>query len=129
MELFLKAASAVLIALILIQTVQQKELSLALSMAAAVMVGLLMISYLEPVISFLKELEALGDLKGNTLEILLKITGIGILTQITVSLCKDSGNSSVGQALMLLGTCVILWLALPMFQTVLKLIEMLLGEL
>ena len=129
MALYLRAAAAVLIVLVLGQAVSQKDISLLLSMLAAVMTGMMMLHYLEPVLNFLRELRQLGDLQGNMLEILLKILGIGILTEITQMVCRDSGNTSLGQAMQLLGTAVILWLSLPIFDALLKIIQKILGEI
>lgn len=129
MDLYLKAAAAVLIALVLGQAITQKDLSLVLSMLAAIMIAILMLHYLEPVLDFLKELRRLGEMQGNMLEILLKILGIGIITEITQMVCKDSGNTSLGQAMQLLGTTVILWLSLPVFDTLLDIIQKILGEI
>lgn len=129
MALYLRAAAAVLIVLVLGQAVSQKDISLVLSMLAAVMTGLMMLHYLEPVLNFLRELRQLGDLQGNMLEILLKILGIGMISEITQMVCKDSGNSSLSQAMQLLGTAVILWLSLPIFDALLKIIQKILGEI
>lgn len=129
MELYWKAAAAVLIALVLGQAVVRKEFSLLLSMSVCVLLGMLLISYLEPVLEFLRELRLLGDLRGNMLEILLKVLGIGIVTQLTEMICKDSGFASLGHAMVLLGTAVILWLSLPIYRTLIQMIERILGEL
>ena len=129
MALYWRAAAAVLIVLVLGQAIGQKDLSLVLSMLAAVMVGLLLLRYLEPVLDFLRELQQLGDFQGNMLEILLKVLGIGIISEITQMVCKDSGNSSLSQAMQLLGTAVILWLSLPIFKTLLDIIQKILGEI
>ncbi len=128
MELYWKAAAAVLIVLVLGQSVQQKDLSLILAMTACVMVGMLLLSYLEPVLDFLGKLRDLGDIQGNMLEILLKALGIGIVTEITEMVCKDSGNASLGHAMSLLGTAVILWLSLPVFTALIQMIQRILGE-
>ena len=129
MALYWKAAAAVLIVLVLGQAIGQKDISLTLSMLAVVMVGILMLHYLEPVLDFLRELRQLGDIRGNMLEVLLKILGIGILTEMTQMICKDSGNACLGQAMQLLGTAVILWLSLPIFHILLDIVQEILGEI
>ena len=129
MELYWKAAAAVLIVLVVGQAISQKDLALVLTMICSVMVGLILISYLEPVVEFLTELRQFGDLQGNMLNILLKSLGIGIVTQIIQMVCKDSGNSSLGQAVQLLGTAVILWLSLPVFTSLMDIIQKILGDL
>ncbi len=129
MELYWKAAAAVLIALVLGQAVREKDMSLLLSMAVCAMVGMLLITYLEPVLEFLQQLRDLGDLQGNMLGILMKVLGIGIVTEITDMVCRDSGNASLGHALQILGTAVILWLSLPIFTTLIQMIQRILGEI
>ena len=129
MELFFKAAAAVMIALVLGQALGKTDISLALSMVVCVMTGVLILAYLEPVLDFLKELQRLGDLHGSMLETLLKILGISIVTELTQMICKDSGNASLGHAMQTLGTAVILWLSIPIFRTLIGLLETILGEL
>ena len=129
MELYWKAAAAVLITLVLGQAVKEKDLSTMLAMAVCTMVGILLIRYLEPILDFLRKLRELGDMQGDMLGILIKALGIGIVTEITEMVCKDSGNASLGHALQLLGTAVILWLSLPIFTTLIDLIQKVLGEI
>ena len=129
MELFWKAAAAILIALVLGQALREKDMGLMLSMAVTTMVGLILISYLQPVMEFLQKLQEMGEMEGNMLEILLKSLGIAIVAEITEMICRDSGNASLGQALQILGTAVILWLSLPIFHTLMLMLERILGEI
>jgi len=125
MEGFFQAAGAVVVLVILCLLVSDRNRSFGslLAMAGCVMVLMLGLSYLSPVVTFLQDLQALGDLQPELMKILLKITGIGILTEITSLICADSGNSSLGQSLRILSAGVILWLALPLFQALLDLIR------
>lgn len=125
MGAFLQAAAAVLIALILTQLLSSRDKSYAsmLSMAVCAMILLLGINYLAPVVDFLRELENIGNLHGDMVKILLKVAGIGILTEISALLCTDSGNASLAQSLRILSSGVILWLSLPVFRALLDLIQ------
>ena len=131
MSLFWKAAAGVLITIILSQILgkQQKDLELVLTMAACSMVCILAVTYLEPVLEFLKELESLSELQGDMLGILLKSVGIGMIAELAGIICNDGGNNSLGQTLRLLGCSVILCLSLPVFRTVLELIRNILGAI
>lgn len=129
MSLFWKAAAAVLIALVLGKSIKENELGLMLSMAVCIMVGMIAVTYLTPIGEFLKKLKELGNLQGDMLGILLKVLGIAIVTELTEMICKDSGNASLGQAMVLLGTCVILWLSLPIFEMLMAMIQRILGEI
>lgn len=131
MEGFFQAAGAVVVLVILCLLLSDRNRSFGslLAMAGCVMVLMLGLSYLSPVVTFLQDLQALGDLQPELMKILLKITGIGILTEITALICTDSGNSSLGQSLRIVSAGVILWLALPLFQALLDLIRTILEGL
>ena len=125
MEGFLQGVGIVLIGVVLSRVLSGWDKSWAsiLTMGICVLVLLLGVHYLEPVMVFLQELESLGSLQTDLLKILLKATGIGILTEITALLCADSGNASMAQSLRLLSTGIILYLSLPVFQALLNLIR------
>ena len=131
MELFFKGAAGLLITcvLTLVLNRQEKDLGLLLSMAACVMGLTILASFLEPVMTFLKRLQSIGDLNGELLSVLLKAVGIGILSEIAGMICTDSGNSSLGKTMQLLGAAVILWLSLPAFELLMELMTSILGDL
>ena len=126
MSLFWKAAAAVLLAVVLgLSLGKQKDIGVLLTMAVCCMVAMIAISYLEPVLDFLRELETLGDMLG----ILLKAVGIGLVSEIAGLVCTDAGNGSLGKTLQMLGSAVILYLSLPIFTAMLELIREILREL
>jgi stage III sporulation protein AD len=122
---FAKAAAAVQIAIILslLLSSLDKAWSSMLSMMVSAMVIMLGLSYLAPVLDFLRQLESLTGLQADMVKILLKACGIGILTEITVLLCSDAGNAALGQSLRILSSMVILWISLPLLQGLLELVR------
>ena len=128
---FLQISGAVLLAVILVLALKSycKEISTILAITVCCLTGLTALRYLQPVLEFLKKLEDLGGLDEVMIEILLKATGIGILSEIATLVCKDAGNESMGKSMQLLGTAVILYLSLPLFQTLIELLQKILGEL
>ncbi len=131
MEPFWKAVALVLIACVLALTLknQDKEYALLLSIAACLMVTAITITYLKPVFAFLKELETLGDLRGDMLAILIKALGVGLASEIASMICTDAGNASLTKAIQLLGGAVILYLSVPLFSALMDLIHKIVGEL
>ena len=131
MALFWKAAAGTLITVILglVLGKQGKDMGLMLTMAACAMVCILALTYLEPVLEFLRELESLSSLQTDMLGILMKAAGIGLVAEIASLICTDAGNASLGKTLQLLATGVILCLSLPILRTMLELIRKILGEL
>ena len=128
---FYKAALCVLVAVILCLVLnrQGKEFTMLLSILVCSMVFLIMAGYLQPILSFSTRLRALGQVNSETFQILLKCTGIGLLGELVAVICQDSGNNSLSKSLNLLSTSVIIWLALPLFEQLLNLVEKILGEI
>ena len=123
MALYLKCAGAALVGVVLVLTLGRKEMGLVLSAAVCAMIALAAAQYLEPVLDLLRRLEELGGLDGGMIAILLKCVGIGLITEIAGMVCTDSGNASLAKALQLLGTAVVLWMAVPLFDGLLTLIQ------
>lgn len=131
MELFIRAAAAALLAVVLGLALEKqgKDIALLLSVAVCCMVMMAAVSYLQPVMTFLRQLESIGNLNGTMVGILVKIVGIGILSEVAAMVCTDAGNGSLGKALQLLGAAVILWLSIPIFSALIELIQQILGEI
>lgn len=130
MELFLKACGAVLLTVILIlaQGSISKDLSMVLSVAVCSMMALTAMEFLQPVIGFIAELEQIGGIDHTLVSSLLKVTGIGLVSEVAAQVCADAGNGSLGKAIKLLGSAVILWLSIPMFTMLIDLLQRILGE-
>ena len=131
MTLYLQVCGAVLLAVILILSLKNtgKDIAAILAIAVCCMASLVAMHYLQPVINFLHTLRNLGNLDSSMVRILLKATGIGIIAEITNLICKDSGNESMGKSMQLLGTAVIFYLSLPLFNAFIDLLQKILGEL
>lgn len=131
MDLYLKGCAAVLTGMILILTIgkERKDFALLLSTAASALVIFAALAYLKPILAFVQELESLGNLDPEVIGILMKCVGIGILTEISATLCKDSGNDSMGKSLQYLGSATVIWLIMPMFSMLIELIQRILGRI
>lgn len=128
---FIKASALVLVSMILclVLSSQSKHFSSLLSILVCSIVGLSALIYLQPVLDFIYELKSLGNWNSELFNILLKATGIGIIMQIVTLLCNDSGNTALGKSINILGTCIILWISLPLFTELIKLVNELLGKI
>lgn len=123
MVLYLKCVGAAVVGVVLILALGRKEMGLVLAAALCVMVALAAVEYLEPVLALMRRLEELGQLDGTMIAVLFKCVGIGLMTEIAGVVCVDSGNASLAKALQLLGTAVVLWLSVPLFDGLLSLIQ------
>lgn len=126
---FWKGAAAVLLAAVLglVLDQQQKDLSALLSIGVCVLIGRLILHYLEPVVDFLLELEAAGGMQEHFLGILLKAMGVGMTSELAGMVCTDAGKASLGKSLQMLGSAVILYLSVPVFQSMLNMVRQILG--
>ena len=131
MELFFQGAAAVLIGSVFGLTLSKygKEFSVMLCIALCAMVILLAISFLEPILDLVCQLRDMGNLNSQMVQILFKVVGIGLVSEICALVCSDAGNASLGKALQMLGTVVTLWLSIPVFRSLLDLLQEILGDL
>lgn len=131
MTLFLQAAAAALLAVVLGLSLEKqgKDIAVLLVMAVCVMILTVTISCLKPVVDFLEGLQRIGDLNSSMVSTLFKIVGIGMISEIAAMVCGDAGRASLGKALQILAGAMILWLSIPIFTVLLELIQSILGGL
>lgn len=129
MELYFKGAAGILLAAVLGLALQkqEKDLSAALTAAVIAMAAVLMLRLLEPVLELLRQLEKVGNLRSDALELLLKAAGIGLTAEVAGLVCADAGNAALAKMLRLLGTAAILCLSVPMFTALLECITEMVG--
>ena len=107
----------------------EKGFSILMGICACAAVSVIALSYLEPVISLFRKLETVGSLHSDFLTILIKVVGIGLVMDIATQFCDDSGNAGVGKVLQFLGTAVMIWSSIPVFEAVIDLVCLVLGEI
>ena len=129
MELYFKGAAGILLAAVLGLALQkqEKDLSAVLTAAVIAMAAVLMLRLLEPVLELLRQLEQVGNLRSDALELLLKAAGIGLTAEVAGLVCADAGNAALAKMLHLLGTAAILCLSVPMFTALLECITEMVG--
>lgn len=83
-----------------------------------ILIGSLLILYfsfdlLASVVEFLKELSSKAEIDNSFISLLLKITGISILSEFAVSICRDCGESSIANKIDLGGKIIVISLSIP----------------
>lgn len=128
-KLFGAAVLAVLAIMIIRK--QSPDTAITLRLVATVALAAVCIFAIEPIVKYVRELsDTLGNTEkiGVACEVLLKALGISILTHVTATLCRDSGEGSIAYYVELGGKIEILLLSLPlireMIDTTLTLMEM-----
>lgn len=126
MQLFWKAAAAALIASVLGLSLG-KDMSLLLSLTVCAMGIAAALEFMEPVLDLLRQMEAAADIPGDILKILFKAVGIGLTAEIAGMICKDAGSGAIANMLRIFACIVILWLSIPLLQSILTLLQQILG--
>lgn len=131
MNVFLKAVAGILTAVILWLCVNKdnKGVSVLLTLAVCTMVILVSAVFLQPIIEFIHKLQAVAELDENLLSVVLKAVGIGLLTELTMTICKDAGNETMGKSLQILSSAVVIWLSIPVFERLIALLDNILGTI
>lgn len=113
-----------LISLIIIIIIKQyrPEFAIYISIIAGVLIITLCMDKLTGIINILTTLSNKTGLNSEYLGILLKITGIAILTEFAVSICNDSGESAIATKIDLGGKIIIISISIPIIVALLELI-------
>lgn len=131
MELFFKLSATAIVGVVigLILKRNGSDTGLLLSVVVCAMIIIGASSFLEPIISFCQRLREIGCLDISTLNILLKTVGVGLIAKLSALLCGDSGNQALGKTIQFTGTVAMLWLALPLLEEFIQLLDDILGTI
>jgi len=125
MDVFIKAVSCILISLILWLCLERngKDISVLFSLAVCVITLFLAASMFKPIIQLVEKLRELGNINKEYIKVILKVVGIGLISEIISLICKDVGNESLGKVLQILSTILILVISVPIFDKLLDLLN------
>lgn len=118
----IKIAGIGLISLIIIVVIKQyrPEFAVYVSIMAGLLIIGMVISKLSGIVEILKSLANKASLNNNFLGILIKITGIAILTEFTTSICKDAGEGAIATKVDLGGKVIIMSMSIPIISSLLE---------
>ena len=107
---------------VLILKPTRPEIAALVSIAGGVIVLLMFIDSLSAVIVNITSIVTRTGINSDIFSALLKIIGIGYLTEFAAGICQDAGNTSMAQKVMLAGKVVILVLALPIINNLIEIV-------
>ena len=86
-----------LVSLIIVIVIKQykPEFALYVSIAAGLVIFLMVMDKLSGIIDLLMNLSNKANVNKDFIVILLKITGIAILSEFAISVCKDAGEAAI----------------------------------
>ena len=111
-----------LIALIIIVIIKQykPEFAIYVSLGAGILIFALIAAKMSGIIDILKSLASKTAINSDFLVLLIKITGIAILTEFAISVCKDSGESAIASKIDLGGKVIIMSMSIPIMSSLLE---------
>lgn len=108
--------------IIIILKQYKPEFTIYASLIAGAIILYMVMDKLNGVVSILQSLVNKTGAGSTFLGILLKITGIAILTEFAVSICKDSGETAIASKIDLGGKIIIISISIPIITALLELI-------
>ena len=111
-----------LVALIIIVILKQyrPEFAMYVSLSAGVIIFALIFTKLSGIIEILKNLSSKASMNNQFITLLIKITGIAILTEFAVSVCKDTGETAIANKVDLGGKVIIMSMSIPIMCSLLE---------
>lgn len=98
------------------------EISIIIGLCGGILILLQTVNYAVELIEAFTDLVSKTGLDLGLLKTVLKIVGIGYLTEFSAGLCNDSGNSSIGDKIIFGGKIIILFVSLPIVTSIIEII-------
>ena len=119
-----KIVGIAIVSLVIIIILKQykPEFAVYVSIISGIIILFLIMDRLYGIINLLINLSNKAGAGTEFIGILLKITGIAILTEFAVSICKDSGETAIANKVDLGGKIIIISISIPIITALLELI-------
>lgn len=113
-----------LVSLILIIIIKQykPEFALYISIAAGLIIFFLVMDKLSGIIDLLLNLSNKANINKDFIVILLKITGIAILSEFAICVCRDSGEAAIASKIDFGAKIIMVAISIPIIASLLEMI-------
>ncbi|MBO7209183.1 MAG: stage III sporulation protein AD [Clostridia bacterium] len=99
-----------------------KEAASLVSILAGIIIVILLLPYIREITENLQNFSADNNIPNNYIKLLIKVLGIGFLSEFCASVAKDAGENSIAQKIQFGGKVLIMVLAMPLFNTLITII-------
>lgn len=106
----------------------RSDFAIFISVVGGIIVVFYMLSYLSNVFDVFNNIFNISGVNSSIYGVIFKIIGIAYLTEFTASICSDTGNSSLGDKVLLGGKIIILVMSLPIVTSILDIVMELLPQ-
>lgn len=104
------------------------DFAIFISIVGGIIVLFYALSYLSNIFDIFNNIFQVTGINSSLYAVVFKIIGIGYLAEFTASICNDTGNSSLGDKVLLGGKIIILVMALPIVTSILNIVVELLPK-
>ena len=98
------------------------DFAVFISIVGGIIILFMLAGYLTEIFDVFNQIFNFTNVNSSIYKIIFKIIGVGYLVEFTASLCSDSGNSSIGDKVLLGGKIIILVMALPIVTSILEIV-------
>lgn len=98
------------------------DIASVITIAGGLVIILMLVDYVAQIFDVFKVVIDKTGLSNNLFSIVLKIVGVGYLTEFAANLCSDVGNSSLADKLLFAGKIIILFLSLPIVTNIIDVV-------
>lgn len=103
------------------------EISIIVALCGGLIILSMVVDYLAEVLQIFKLIVDKTGLDASLFTSILKIIGIGYITEWTANICNDTGLSSLSDKILLAGKIIIFVFSLPIITNIIEIITGLLG--
>ena len=121
LRIALAAVGACIVALMLRQI--KSEFAIFVPLCAVIIVAACCIARIETIAQLLERLQKLTEIKSEYISILLKMSGIAYIAEITSGICKDCGYNSIAGQVEMFGKLSVIAAGMPVIMALVDSIE------
>ncbi len=105
---------------------QKPEIAVIVGVAGSVLIFFYLVDMISDVFGLFETVVSKTNIDSELFIVLIKIIGIGYITEFSANICSDSGNSAIASKIILAGKLTIFLLSVPI---IISLIELIVGLL
>lgn len=104
------------------------EIAIVIAILSSVMLALYGFNEMKDILSVFDKIKTYSKIPSSYFQILLKLIGISFVCEFSSNICKDAGSPSIAKQIEFVGKLSILIVGLPIFESLLLMIQNLLGN-
>lgn len=99
------------------------DIAVVLGMAGGIIMILMLVDSLTNIVTSFSAILKKSGLTTGIFSTVLKIIGVGYITEFSANLCADSGSSSIADKVLLAGKIIILVISMPIISNIIEIIS------